>query len=152
MAESIDQVVKEVQEEFSKVLGNLSDYELSIIEKSIRLPFLKVFTSTATMTDAIQSYASSISELNYLSTKISSSRYEINVKYRSSFEKNYTILTRSGRPSRLAIESEIHYLNPDLSEMRNKIDSIDIILKWIESQIEVLNISIKNYESLKYKS
>lgn len=151
MVESIEQVISSIQEEFSKSIGELSDYEKSVIEKSIRLPFVKVFTSSPAMTDAIQSFVTLISELEYFKNRISSLKHELRVVYCSDYEKNYTILTRSGRPSRQAIESEMHFVNPKMSELRTKIEEYDILLDWLNSQIDILNISIRNYESMKYK-
>lgn len=152
MTESLEDVIRFIQNEFVQTIGEpLSDYELKIIEKSIRLPFTKSFTTVAMITELIQSLISTVSELTYLQNRIKSLRYELNVSYRTSYEKNFTILTRSGRPSKLAIESELHYMSPELSKERDLLEKYDNLLEWITSQLELLNLSIRNCENLKYK-
>lgn len=152
MAQDINEVVKFIQSQFVELLGDLSDYELSIIEKSIKFPFIKTFTSSSAMTDTIQSMIGNLSDLAYLENKIKALKYELYIKYRSEYEKQFTILTRAGRPSKLAIDSEIHYSSPKLSEMRNKIELYENLLSYLENQIELVRMSIRNYENQKFHS
>lgn len=150
MAQDINEVVKFIQSQFTDLLGDLSEYELSIIEKSIKFPFIKTFTSSNAMTDTIQSMIGNLSDLSYLENKIKSLKYELYIKYRSEYEKQFTILTRAGRPSKLAIDSEIHYSSSKLSEMRNKIELYENLLGYLTNQIDLVRMSIRNYENQKF--
>lgn len=150
MASSIEDVIKEVQSLFIEVCGTLSEYELLIIENSIRLPMKRVLTSSASMTDMIQQITSNLSELNYFKSKLVQIKYPIQLKYSMEFDKQFTLLTRIGRPSRQAIESEINSTSEITRELGNQLTQINNLLEFLQSQIELLHITIRNYESQKY--
>ena len=106
MASNMSELIESIQREFAGDLGDsISEYELSIIEDSIRILFIKVFGSANTVFEQLQSCIQTISQLNYLRSKISSIRYSKMIQYRPEYERMYTSLTRMGRPSKQAIDS-----------------------------------------------
>lgn len=148
---TIKEVVETMQGEFLSATNNtLSDYELNIIETSVNLPFIRKFNSPTVMSEQIQDIIANLSDLNYLKNKIISLRYEINIDYRNEYDRRFTILTRMGRPSKQAIDSEMHCDNENLISSRNKLEKLDNLISWISNQIKLLEMTIKNYESQKY--
>lgn len=152
MATNIDEAIKSIQGMFIEVCGELSSYELSIIENSIRLPMQRAFTSSSAMTDAIQSILSNLTEVNYLRTKLIQMRYEVNLKHRIKYDKQFTLLTRMGRPSKQAIESELYSSDGELDQLRIDLEGIDNLLDYLQTQIELLQSTVRNYESQKYRN
>lgn len=151
-ASNITEVVKLVQDSFKELLeGHISEYELSIVDRSIRNPMSRTFTSAMAMTEKIQDILGNLSELNYLKSKLIKRRYELAVKFRSEYDRQFTILTRMGRPSKQSIESEIYSNNPSLNDYRNKLEEFDSMIEYLQTQIELNQASIRNYESAKFK-
>lgn len=150
MANNIDEVVKSIQESFVEACGDLSEYELSIIDRSIKLPMNRTFTSKMAMVDSVHSMISTLSELNYLKNQVIKRRYELNVKHRVEYDKQFTLLTRIGRPSRQAIESEIYSSSELLNSQRDKLEEFDNVLEFLETQIDLIHAAIDNYKSAQY--
>lgn len=148
---NISEVIKIVQDSFVELLeGEISDYELSIISKSIRNPMVRTFTTSAAMTERIQEILSNLSELNYLRSKLIQKRYRLSISYRAAFDKQYTLLTRIGRPSRAAIESEIFSTDESLFNQKLKLEEFDNMIEYLQTQIDLNQSTIHNYESQKY--
>lgn len=149
---NLEDAIKNIQNEFRTLFPELSDYELEIVAKSMRMPFQKVYTSVISMTEYIQETTAVLSGIRYLKTKFISVRYRKNLEVRNKYEKLYTVLTRSGRPSRQAIDSEIYYGNPELSQIRDFIEGVDNLIDFLDGQSAILEITIRNYENQKFHS
>jgi hypothetical protein len=153
MASNMSELIESIQREFAGDLGDcISEYELSIIEDSIRILFIKVFGSANTVFEQLQSCIQTISQLNYLRSKISSIRYSKMIQYRPEYERMYTSLTRMGRPSKQAIDSEIFSTNQKLSQDRNILENLDNLLVYLDNQYSLLLSYQKNLETYLYKS
>lgn len=152
MVNDLSSLISCIQDDFKEVFGDLSDYELSIIEKSIREPFVRSFVSSNSMSDHIQSMISNLSDLNYFRNKLVSLSYKLGTAYRVEYDKQFTILTRAGRPSKQAIDSEIHYSHPELAHQRDTLEKYNNLMIYLDSQIELIKMSIRNYESQRYHS
>lgn len=148
-ANDLSELIESVRNNFKETL-DISDYELGMISNSIKLIFTRAFTSSAVITEQIQIMLEALSNLNYLRSKLVSARYKVDTKHRVLYDKEFTVLTKMGRPSKQAIDSEIYYSNKEIFDLREKLEAYNNLLEYLDTQIKLLESTVRNYESQRY--
>jgi len=151
LVSNISDVISKVISDINKVLpDDLSEYEQRMISDSLEIPYKSVTNSKVVLSDRIDEAIKCKSDLNYIIMKLKNKRKEVSIPYNVKYNKLFTILTRQGRPSRAAIESEINYTNPDMAQSYNTIENLDDIISFLESHLSLIDMVIRNYENRRY--
>lgn len=129
---------------------DISDYELSMIKNIIGLSSREVPTSKVILGDRISEAIKYKSDAQYLITKLKDKKKIILLNYTPEYNKWFTILTRQGRPSKAAIDSEIMYTKPDMYADNLKIQEFDELIEFMQNQLIIIDMIIRNMESRKY--
>lgn len=152
-------MVSNISDIISYIIGNLkkllpdelSEYELKMVSDSLELPYRPVSNSKVLISDRIDEAIKSKSDLNYIIIKLKNKRKLISIPYNSEYNKLFTILTRQNRPSKQAIDSEIKYTKPDMSEKSDLINDYDEIIEFFENHKSLIDMLIRNYENRRYE-
>lgn len=152
-------MVNNISDIISYIIGNLkkllpdelSEYELKMVSDSLELPYRPVSNSKVLISDRIDEAIKSKSDLNYIIIKLKNKRKLISIPYNSEYNKLFTILTRQNRPSKQAIDSEIKYTKPDMSEKSDLINDYDEIIEFFENHKSLIDMLIRNYENRRYE-
>lgn len=118
---------------------SLSDDELSSLEdyKTIinsRVPDSKILAS-----DRSASALTIKSDISYLYYSVRNLGLNLQVKHDDSYNKKFAALSRLGRPSKAAIESEIYSSDSSLRELKSKLDKYNLLVQYLESVIAILD-------------
>lgn len=146
LTEQIENVIKYCND----IYGGLSDYESEIIRSSMRLIQMDPPSTKLMVTERITQLVRNKSDMQYLILKARDLRRSYNIPYTDAYNQQFTILTRQNRPSKQAIESEMHFLKPELREYRDKINNIDTMLEFLSSYLTFLDKTISSLESRRY--
>lgn len=152
-------MVNNISDIISYIIGNLkkllpdelSEYELKMVSDSLELPYRPVSNSKVLISDRIDEAIKSKSDLNYIIIKLKNKRKLISIPYNSEYNKLFTVLTRQNRPSKQAIDSEIKYTKPDMSEKSDLINDYDEIIEFFENHKSLIDMLIRNYENRRYE-
>lgn len=152
-------MVNNISDIISYIIGNLkkllpdelSEYELKMVSDSLELPYRPVSNSKVLISDRIDESIKSKSDLNYIIIKLKNKRKLISIPYNSEYNKLFTVLTRQNRPSKQAIDSEIKYTKPDMSEKSDLINDYDEIIEFFENHKSLIDMLIRNYENRRYE-
>lgn len=152
-------MVSNISDIISYIIGNLkkllpdelSEYELKMVSDSLELPYRPVSNSKVLISDRIDEAIKSKSDLNYIIIKLKNKRKLISIPYNSEYNKLFTILTRQNRPSKQAIDSEIKYTKPDMSEKSDLINDYDEIIEFFENHKSLIDMLIRNCENRRYE-
>lgn len=146
LPDQIEQLVS-----YSKsILGDLSDYESNMIRTSMQLVQLDPPSTKLAITERINTLNRSKSDLQYLILKSQEIRRSYNIPYTNEYNKQFTVLTRMNRPSKQAIESEMHFQSAELRDARDKIADIDTLIEFLRSYLGYLDAAIRVLESRKF--
>ena len=150
-AQNIDDVYTYIKDKFINLFkDDISDYELNMIRSSLQLAYRDIPTSKSILGDRISEATKMKSDIYYIMTRLKDKRKIISINYNSKYNKLYTVLTRQGRPSKQAIESEIFYLNADMFETRNVLNDYDELLEFLNNQLSIIDMIIRNMENRRY--
>lgn len=144
--EQVENVIKYCRQ----ILGDLSDYEMNIIRTSMQLIQMDPPSTKLMITERITQLVRNKSDLQYLILKAKDLRRSYNIPYVDAYNQQFTILTRQNRPSKQAIESEMHYMKPELREYRDKISNIDTMLEFLDSYLAFLDKVMFVLENRRY--
>ena len=148
---NINDVSEYIKSKFKELLEeDISDYELDIISKSIQISQKEVPTVKTILSDMIAEGIRLKSGLEYMIFRLKDKRKIISLKYNPEYNKLFTILTRQGRPSKAAIDCEIMYTNPELYSMSTKLGEFDELVQFVNDQIQIIDMIIRNLESRHY--
>lgn len=149
-SDSINSVVSSVLSMTEKVVGSLSDYEKSIIRTSLLILQQEPPSTKLLITTKLAGIVRLKSDLNYLLLRIKDTRRSYNIPYTSTYNRLYTLGTKKGLPSKLAIEADLFSRNPDISLARDKISDLDMLIEFYDKQLSLLDSTISILESRKY--
>lgn len=144
--EQVENVIKYCRQ----ILGDLSDYEMNIIRTSMQLIQMDPPSTKLMITERITQLVRNKSDLQYLILKAKDLRRSYNIPYVDAYNQQFTILTRQNRPSKQAIESEMHYMKPELRDYRDKISNIDTMLEFLDSYLTFLDKTIYVMENRRF--
>lgn len=133
-----------------KIFEEMSDYETNIIRTSMNLIQMDPPSTKLMLTERITQLVRAKSDLQYLLLKARELRKSYNIPYTNEYNQQFTILTRQNRPSKQAIESEMHFMKPELREYRDKIEDIDTLLDFLSSYMGFFDKSISVLENRRY--
>ena len=102
------------------------------------------------VTERITQLVRNKSDMQYLILKAKDLRRSYNIPYTDSYNQQFTILTRQNRPSKQAIESEMHFMKPELREYRDKINDIDTMLDFFNSYLSFIDKTVAVLENRRY--
>lgn len=150
-AQNQNDIYEFIKSKFEELLNkDISDYELSIIKNSILLASREMPTSKVILGDRINEAVKLKSELQYMIMRLNDKRKVLLLNYTPEYNKLFTILTRQGRPSKQAIESEIFYTNQKMYEDNNRLNDFAELIEFINNQLSIIDMIIRNMESRKY--
>lgn len=144
--EQVENVIKYCK----AIFGDLSDYESDIIRTSMRLIQMDPPSTKLMVTERITQLVRNKSDMQYLILKAKDLRRSYNIPYTDSYNQQFTILTRQNRPSKQAIESEMHFMKPELREYRDKINDIDTMLEFFNSYLSFIDKTVAVLENRRY--
>ena len=133
-----------------KIFEELSDYETNIIRTGMNLIQMDPPSTKLMLTERISQLVRSKSDIQYLILKARELRKSYNIPYINEYNQQFTILTRQNRPSKQAIESEMHFMKPELREYRDKIEDIDTLLEFLSSYMGFFDKAIQVLENRRY--
>jgi len=128
----------------------LSDYEENMIRGMITNIRQGAPNTKQALNDSIENVINSRSDVNYILIKMRERRREIQQEYNLHYDKGFTQLTKQNRPSRQAIESELHYINETLKEYRDKLEVMDYVIEFLTSELNTLDKKHKHLENKKF--
>lgn len=150
-ANNVNDISEYVKNKFKNLLeDDISEYELSIITDSIGLSHREVPSVKTILSDRISESTKLKAGLEYMIFRLKDKRKIISHKYTPKYNKLFTTLTRQQRPSKAAIDCEIMYLYPEMSEMYNKLVEFDELIQFVNDQISIIDMIIRNLESRHY--
>lgn len=132
------------------ILVDVSDYELNMIGNTLRLIYMEPPSTKLLVTERISELVKSKSDLQYLVLKIKDIRRSTNIPYINKYNTQFTLLTKQGRPSKAAIESEMYHIHQDLRDQRDKLSDIDNLLEFFEGYFALLDKTVYTLESRKF--
>lgn len=132
------------------IFEDMSDYEADIIRTSMNLIQMDPPSTKLMLTERITQILRAKSNIQYLMLKARELRKSYNIPYTNDYNQQFTILTRQNRPSKQAIESEMHFLNPKLREYRDKIDDLDTLIEFLSSYMGFCDKTISVLENRRY--
>lgn len=147
---SFQDQVENVIKYCKKIFEEMSDYETNIIRIGMNLIQMDPPSTKLMLTERITQLVRAKSDLQYLILKARELRKSYNVPYVNEYNQQFTILTRQNRPSKQAIESEMHFMKPELREYRDKIDDIDTLLEFLNSYMGFFDKSIAVLENRRF--
>ena len=150
-AQNQNDIYEFIKDKFVKLLGDdISEYELTMIKNSIGVVYRDVPTSKAILGDRIAEITRIKSDINYIKMRLNDKKKVILLNYTPKYNKLFTVYTRQGRPSKLAIECEIFYTDPDMKADRDRLDEFDELVEFLNNQLSILDMLIRNMESRRY--
>ena len=135
---------------YLKSMINVSDYEANILKNSFRNINLGVPSTKLLLSESIDSFISLKSNLSYLKLKINDYRRTISIPYNDLYNQGFVRLTKALRPSKQAIDSELHYTDPKLREYRDKLSDIDNLLEFIDTMLLLIDRKVDNMNARRY--
>lgn len=147
---SFQDQVENVIKYCKKIFEEMSDYETNIIRTGMNLIQMDPPSTKLMLTERITQLVRAKSDLQYLLLKARELRKSYNIPYTNEYNQQFTILTRQNRPSKQAIESEMHFMKPELREYRDKIEDIDTLLDFLSSYMGFFDKSISVLENRRY--
>ena len=132
------------------ILGEMSDYETSMIRDSIRMISMEAPSTKLLVTERINKLNQCKSELQYIVLKAKEVRRTYNIPFVNSYNTYFTLGTKKGLPSKQAIESEMYHVHADMRERRDKLEDIDNLLEFLSSYFGLIDRTISTLESRRY--
>lgn len=133
-----------------KEVIDISDYEEEKLTLAFKMSMLELPTTRILVTNRISEVINSKSDLYYLTTKITEYYNNLNIDYSARYYKEFTILTRQGRPSKTAIESEIFTLHKDIKEMKDNLDKVELARDIVANLSDIIDKILENLERRSY--
>lgn len=147
--ESINDAVSYVISKIRAIAG-ISPYEEQVIKNAMLLPYSTVTNAKSVLSDRIDDAIKCKADLNYIALRIKDKKKVLRVPYDAEYNRMYTILTRQNRPSRQAIDSEIKYTKPEMSEKAELLGEYDQLIEYIGNMQAVIDLVIRNAENRRY--
>jgi hypothetical protein len=143
--------MKEVIDKIEELFNiKLSDSDLDLIKRLRYLPDQNLSDSKGILLDNLSIVIKTKSELNLFVYRLrdlfNSERFKFNLEY----NRLFVILTKSGRPSKHAIDCEIFHNNPELDKFNKRLNDIEILVEFFNTCHTILDLLIKNIESKNY--
>lgn len=135
---------------YVKGIVDVSDYELAMIRDSVRLITQEPPNTKLMVNSRIDEIVKAKSNMSYIMLKLKDIRRTINIPYTDFYNTNFMILTKQGRPSKAAIDSEIHALHSNCRDWRDRLSEIDLILEFFETHTDLLSSVKSTLESRRY--
>ena len=152
VSNNVNEVASYMKSEFKELLGdNISEYELDMVAGLVLEPFRTVPNNRLMIADAVQTMTQLKSNINYLTYKLNDSRREVELPYRVDYNKYFTVLTRSGRPSKAAIDAEINHTYDGMESRKRVLERYQMLIDFLESQKDVVDLAVRNLESKRYE-
>lgn len=147
---SIQDVANQVTSMTEKVIGELSSYEKNIIKTLVTSYYAELPSTKLLITTRLGSLNRVKADLSYILLRIKDIRKSYSIPYTTTYNKLYTLGTKKGLPSKLAIEADMFSRNPELADAKDKLDSIDMLIEYYTTQLELVNSLEHTLESRKY--
>lgn len=148
--ESINDVSKYIVDKIKSVLDDFSSYEEQVIVNAVLLPYSTTTNAKSVLSDRIDDAIKCKADLNYIILRIKDKKKILQVPFDTEYNKLFTILTRQARPSKQAIDSEIKYTKPELSEKANLLEEYDKLIEYLINMQAVIDLIIRNTENRRY--
>lgn len=146
---NLDSQVTSTVNAYKEVI-NISDYESKMIESAVRSARVSAASTKLQLTESIDNFIKLKSDLSYIKLKLNEEYLKTKVPYRNEYDKQFTLLTKMMRPSRQAIESEMHYQSNTLRDYRDKLDKITQLIEFTSTLSDILDRKMNNLESRRY--
>lgn len=128
----------------------LSEYEKEMIYSAFNSIYKELPTTRILITSRVNEVIQIRSDINYLKVKVSDTYRNTNIKYLSLYNKKFTILTRQGRPSKAAIDSEIYTVDTDIYKLKCDLDALEESTTILEDLSSIVDNLLSNLERRSY--
>lgn len=149
IADNIQSKISSIQN-YLKGITEFSDYELKVISDSVLLISSELPSTKLSITMKLAEVSSLKADLSFILLRLSDIRRSYNIPYTDIYNTKFTLLTKQGRPSKQAIESEMFYREESLRNYRDKISEIDNILEFLKNYSVLLDRISNILESRKF--
>lgn len=149
-SQGIQDIVTSVVSMTESIIGELSEYERGIIKTSMLILQQEPPSTKLLITTKLSGVVRVKSDMQYLILRIKDIRRSYNIPYTKTYNRLYTLGSKKGLPSKLAIESDMFSRSVDLADARDKINDIDMLLDFFDKQLALLDSTISILESRKY--
>lgn len=115
----------------------LGDNEVKSINDMVSLIDDYVPTDLPILFKRLDNIITATGDISWTLAVLKKHRAKINAEYKHLKDPQFTSLTRKGRPSTMAIESEIRFNMPDVAEYEHRLEVLDGFIEYIEHLLKV---------------
>lgn len=131
-SKKIDEIIEYIKSEIE-----LGDNEINSINNMVKLIDDYVPTDLPVLFRRLDSIISATGDISWTLAVLKKHRAKINAEYKQLKDPQFTSLTRKGRPSTIAIESEIRFNIPEVAEYEKRLEILDGFIEYIEHLLKV---------------
>ena len=131
-SKKIDEIIEYIKSEIE-----LGENEVNSINKMVSLIDDYVPTDLPLIFRRLDSIISATGDISWTLAILKKHRAKINAEYKQLKDPQFTSLTRKGRPSAVAIESEIRFNVPEVAEYEQRLEVLDGFIEYIEHLLKI---------------
>lgn len=131
-SKKIDEIIEYIKSEIE-----LGENEINSINKMVSLIDDYVPTDLPLIFRRLDSIISATGDVSWTLAILKKHRAKINAEYKQLKDPQFTSLTRKGRPSAVAIESEIRFNVPEVAEYEQRLEVLDGFIEYIEHLLKI---------------
>lgn len=131
-SKKIDEIIEYIKSEIE-----LGENEINSINNMVKLIDDYVPTDLPVLFRRLDSIISATGDISWTLAVLKKHRAKINAEYKQLKDPQFTSLTRKGRPSTIAIESEIRFNIPEVAEYEKRLEILDGFIEYIEHLLKV---------------
>lgn len=129
----IDEILEYIKDEVE-----LGDKELKSLDTALNYIEYETPTDLPLVFRRLDSIISVSADVSWTLANVKKHRAKINAEYKALKDPQFTSLIRKGRPSTVAIESEIRFIDDNIAKYEYRIEVLDGFIEYLEYILKVL--------------